>query len=135
MEKDKTLKRSNIIVDIILLASISFIIIFLFLNGSGSVKARTFVEDIGNFSYLNFFMYFLILLLAIFLNVLFRLKMSGNLSRFFSSGIDEKRQYFFNTLKECGFKKGVILKSFPFYLTAILILLIGVDFLGILTEY
>jgi hypothetical protein len=92
--KDKVSKRKNIIVDLILLASINLFIAFI--SGEGrKPDTKVLIKRLNNFTYMDFLLIFSILALTIFLSVIFRLKTSGKLSKFFSSNIQEKRKYFF----------------------------------------
>lgn len=61
---------------------------------------------------------------------LFQLKISGNVFGFFSSKKDKKCEYIINTFKDIGFKKGMILKRWPYYLIAALILGAGLKILS-----
>lgn len=117
---DKIDKNSNRISlsNIMMLWIISFI--FIYLDSYINPKIPVFVKSISN----NYSILLSILdtLLVLFLITAFKLKNSGNLTIFFKK---KDKGYLIQALKDAGFKKGEILTRWPFYLSAIFILIIG----------
>ncbi len=65
------------------------------------------------------------LILTTILIVFFQIKTSGNLFDFFFSNKNKRRQYLLTIFKNIGFKSGTILKRWPYYLMAFLILAVA----------
>lgn len=121
--REKELESSKVINfrDITLLVSIGFIVTSLAAFFEGPSEKKPLIEFISN-NYSYIFYELLAVVLAIFLVAIFKLKIAGELSNFLSSNNKGRWQYFFRALKDAGFKKGEILKTWPYSFTGVFIL-------------
>ena len=125
MKKELKVAKNMNFADVVLLWMISFIFIYAY---SCVVPFKITPLSLKEFSNTySIFWNILITLLALFLVTAFKLKISGNLTILFKKG---NKEYLVRALKDSGFKKGEILKRWPFYLAGIVILGVAVKILG-----
>ena len=121
-------ESTNKLVDIITLVAMVFVVYFFSFFNVPFDEMNLFLKYVSNLS--PIFYQLILLVLLIILVTLFQFRISGNISDFFSSGKDKKREYMLSALKDIGFKKGMILKIWPYYLMGVLILGEGVMILS-----
>ena len=125
MKKELKVAKNMNFPDVVLLWMISFIFIYAY---SRVVPFKITALSLKEFSNIySIFWNVLITLLVLFLVMAFKLKISGNLTIFFKK---KNKEYLTQALKDSGFKKGEILKRWPFYLSGIIILGVGAKILG-----
>ena len=136
MKKELKVAKNMNFVDVVLLVSIGFISTSLsFISDGGQLKLKPFLESINNNAgYWQIFSRLLVVILTLFLVTMFRLEASKELTNFFSANRKEKRKYFIRALRDMGFRKGEILKKWPFYLVGIVILGTGAMVMGSFNE-